>query len=326
MGGIGAADSFAGLAAPDFGLHLRFFAFRAGTFVDLGATDLGADAFLSAHPVDSRRHLLGFRTGDSAQPYRYRLLLRAGDTLSLGAAVTRPASSAFPGLASGESQADPALFRVGPTTFVEARPGYVLPPGDLASWTLTVGADDSLLTSAPTVHATNERTMSPEVAADGLGHAVALYAPYSDPRWFRALYDHETRTLGTELEAVPAGDTPIRAHQGESTDRHLGGAYYLRPVGGSEAPVPLVRIDAIDGSVTTLGEVPPLWHCYRGPQLVRAGTIAALPGCDRVLFLDLLPACGDRAIGAGETCDDGGSVDGDGCSAGCTIEEGVGPG
>jgi cysteine-rich repeat protein len=327
-GAIGEEHFFLVVADRANGLHLRFFAVRGGAFVDLGTTDLGDDAFLSAHPVDERRHLLGFRTGNSGEPFRYRLLVRDGDALALGPPLSRPAPRDFSGLSPSESQADPALLRVGASTFVEARPGYVSLPGDLATWMLTVGDDDTLTATGPVVHATVDRTMSPEVAADGRGGAFLLYHPYGsgDVQWYGALYDHATRTLGPELEAVRAGASPIRAHQGESTDRHLGDAYYLRPVGGPSGVVPLLRVDARDGTATTAADVPGMWQCYRAPQLVRAGTIAALTGCDRVVFLDLLPSCGDRVIDATESCDDGAHVDGDGCSAGCTLEPGAGPG
>ena len=33
------------------------------------------------------------------------------------------------------------------------------------------------------------------------------------------------------------------------------------------------------------------------------------------------PVCGDGELGAGEACDDGNNVAGDGCAADCTIEE-----
>jgi MYXO-CTERM domain-containing protein len=36
--------------------------------------------------------------------------------------------------------------------------------------------------------------------------------------------------------------------------------------------------------------------------------------------------CGDGSLGAGEVCDDGNTVDGDGCSATCQAEDGTGPG
>ena len=136
----------------------------------------------------------------------------------------------------------------------------------------------------------------------------------------RQLYDHSTRTLGPERALVRAWTTSIRTHQGESTDRHLGGAYYLRPAGGPSGIVPLLRVDATTGTTTTVADVPSLWQCYRAPQLIRAGTLAALAACDRVVFLDLLPSCGDGAVAATEACDDGANTDGDGCSAGCTIE------
>jgi cysteine-rich repeat protein len=326
MGAIGDAHFFVVVSPPSGPLRLRFFAHRGGAFVDLGTTELGVDAFLSGHPVDARRHILGFRSDNSGEPFRYRLLLRDGDTLALGPALERPAGSAFPGLSPDESQTDPALFRVGPSTFVEARPGYVHDPGQLATWTLTVGDDDSLVASSPTVHATVPRTMTPEVAADGRGGALVIYFPYAsgESQWYQALYDHSTRALGPERALVHAGTTSIRAHQGESTDRHLGGAYYLCPAGGPSGVVPLLRVDATTGTTTTVADVPSLWRCSRAPQLIRAGTIAALTACDRVVFLDLLPSCGDGVVAAPEACDDGGNTDGDGCSAGCTIEPGPG--
>src|SRR5690606_25417711 len=111
MGAIGDAHFFVVVQPPTGPLRLRFFAHRGGGFVDLGTTELGEDAFLSAHPVDARRHLLGFRPTNSGEIFRYRLLVRDGDVLTLGPAVLRPAGSAFTGLSSSESQADPALFR-----------------------------------------------------------------------------------------------------------------------------------------------------------------------------------------------------------------------
>ena len=51
------------------------------------------------------------------------------------------------------------------------------------------------------------------------------------------------------------------------------------------------------------------------------GIVAALlAGCDRVVFVDLAPRCGDGTMDPGERCDDGDNLDGDGCSAGCTME------
>jgi cysteine-rich repeat protein len=134
------------------------------------------------------------------------------------------------------------------------------------------------------------------------------------------MYTHATRTLAHRDLLVLSGTSPLRGHMGESTDRHLGGNYYLRMVGSSGLGAPLMRIDASDGTSERIATVPDLWACYRAPQMVRAGTIAAYAACDRVEFHDLLPACGDRSVDAGEECDDGDNDDGDGCSAGCTTE------
>jgi CSLREA domain-containing protein len=49
--------------------------------------------------------------------------------------------------------------------------------------------------------------------------------------------------------------------------------------------------------------------------------------CDIGAFeLQILPACGDGTVDAGEECDDGNTSDGDGCSANCTVESGCGNG
>lgn len=135
------------------------------------------------------------------------------------------------------------------------------------------------------------------------------------------MYDHSARRLTQVGLLGSSGYSSIRAHQGESTDRFLGGAYYLRLPGGSDMlTVPLYRIDAATRAVTTVATVPRLWSCYRDPQMVRVGTIAAYADCAQVVFVDLLPRCGNRVVDPGERCDDGDNVDGDGCSAGCTTE------
>lgn len=325
MGSLGPEHFFVVLNLPSFRSTLRLFAWRGGAFVDLGETPLVAGStftqtpsFFTGHPVDATRHLLGYRERDSGQPFRYRLIIRAGDTIRFGTPVVRP--STFSGLAAGESQSDPALFRVGPTTFVEARPGYVYPPGDLATWVLDVRADNTLGASGGVTHATVDRTMVPEVAADGRGNALIAYHSYSSTAWQYATYTHAGRDLSERGMLANAGSSGIRAHQGESTDRALGGAWYLRLPGSSRSPVPLHRIDATSLAVTTAAEVPSMWGCYRVPQVVRLGTIAAYAGCDRVAFVDLMPRCGNRTVDTGERCDDGNNLDGDGCSAGCTTE------
>lgn len=325
-GSLGPEHFFVVVMLPGGAMSLRLFARRGGVFVDLGATPLAAggtftDAPMSfsAHPVDDTRHLLGYRERDTGQPFRYRLIVRTGDTIRFGAPVTRP--STFPGLSSGESQADPALMRVGPTTFVEARPGYVYTPGYLGTWTLEVSSDNTLSASGPTTQATVERTMTPEVAADGRGAAVIAYQTYSVRDWQYGMYDHAARRLTQVGPLGTSGSQSIRSHQGESTDRFLGGAFYVRLPGANETPmVPLYRIDAATRAVTSVATVPALWNCYRTPQMVRVGTIAAYTDCARVVFVDLLPRCGDRVVDTGERCDDGDNLDGDGCSAGCTLE------
>jgi cysteine-rich repeat protein len=94
----------------------------------------------------------------------------------------------------------------------------------------------------------------------------------------------------------------------------------VRLHGGSSGTAPLFRVDASDGTVESLGDVPALWDSYRSPQMVRAGSIAAYVGATEVRFLDLGPLCGNGAMDTGETCDDGNNLDGDGCSAGCLTE------
>lgn len=325
MGALGPAHFFVVLNLPGYRAVLRLFAWRGGAFVDLGETPLVAGAtftqtpaFFGGHPVDDTRHLLGYRERDSGQPFRYRLIVRSGDAVSFGPAVTRP--SAFTGLATGESQADPALVRVGPTTFVEARPGYVYAPGDLATWVLDVRADNTLTATGGVTHATTNLTMTPEVAADGRGNALFAYYGYPAMPWQLATYAHAGRALTERGMLAPGGAVSIRAHQGESTDRSFGGAWYLRLPGTSRAPVPLYRIDAASLGVTTVAMVPSMWACYRVPQVVRLGTIAAYTGCDGVTFVDLLPTCGNGTADPGELCDDGDNLDGDGCSAACRPE------
>ena len=325
MGSLGPEHFFVVLNLPDYRASLRLFARRAGAFVDLGATALIAGAtfpqnpaFFSGHPVDDTRHLLGYRHSDSGGPFLYRLIIRSGDTIRFGPVAIRP--SAFPGLSASESQSDPALLRVGPTTFVEARPGYVYTPGNLASWVLEVRADHTLTAGGPVTHRTVPQTMTPEVAADGRGNALVAYQTYTARDWQYATYAQVGRDLTEHGTLGVSGSASIRAHQGESTDRALGGAWFLRLPGGSRAPVPLYRIDAATRAVTTVAEVPSMWACYRVPQMVRVGTIAAYTGCDRVVFVDLAPRCGNRTMDPGERCDDGDNLDGDGCSAGCTAE------
>ncbi len=329
MGSLGEAHFFIIVGLPGYAHVTRYFKVVSGSFVDIGSatyggTDFGGPpAFFHGHPVDATRHLLGYRETNSGEPVQYRLIIRDADSFSLGAPVARPPPSAFTGLSTSESQADPALVRMGPTTFIEARPGYVFAPGTMATWTLEVAAGNTLAVSAPRVHTTLEQTMSPEVAADSHGGALIAYATYAETDWSYGIYDHGTGALTeTAVFAVSSDDASIRAHQGESADRFLGGSYYVRlpgTSGASSADAPLFRIDAGDGTVSRLVDVPNLLACYRAPQMVRTGTIAAYLGCDRVKFVDLLPLCGDGALDDGEACDDGNNDDGDTCTAGCTI-------
>lgn len=326
IGSLGEAHFFVIVGLPGYTHVTRYFKVVSGSFVDIGSatyggTDFGGPpAFFQGHPVDATRYLLGYREDNSGQPVQYRLIIRDADSFSLGAPVTRPPPSAFTGLSTSESQADPALVRMGPTTFVEARPGYVHPPGNLATWTLEVAAGNTLAVSDPRVHATLEGTMNPEVAADGRGGALIAYHTYTETDWSYGIYDHSTGALTeTAVFAVSSDDSSIRAFQGESTDGFLGGWYYLRLPGTSAGDAPLFRIDAGDGTVERLVDVPNLLACYRAPQVVRTGTIAAYLGCDRVKFVDLLPLCGNSALDDGEACDDGNNDDGDTCTAGCTV-------
>lgn len=54
-----------------------------------------------------------------------------------------------------------------------------------------------------------------------------------------------------------------------------------------------------------------------------AATIGdAVSGCTEAITVDLTGRCGDGVIAPAETCDDGNTTAGDGCSATCTIESG----
>jgi len=321
IGALGDAHFFTVVLGPGFTRSMRAFRIDAGTLVDLGTTTLPGDPQETVgHPVDATRYIIGYRDSNTGQPLRYRLLIRAGDTFRFGPPVTRPGPESFPGLASEDSGSDPPLFRVGPTTFVEARPGYVRPPGYLATWTLSLGAGDTLVTSDPRVHSTRELTMIPEVGADGRGGALVAYHTYRETDWTYGLYDHATGAL-TEIGPLgTSGQSSIRNHDGESTDRYFGGAYYVRLPGDSSDTAPLFRVDPVARTVQPLGDAPSLWHAYQAPMMLRAGSIALFVGRSRARFIDLAPSCGDGVLDADETCDDGNNLDGDGCAAGCVPE------
>lgn len=58
-------------------------------------------------------------------------------------------------------------------------------------------------------------------------------------------------------------------------------------------------------------------------QFIRAGTTNVLGSVPVLLYEEIVicPSCGDKNLDPGEECDDGNTKDGDGCSAGCTVEK-----
>ena len=87
--------------------------------------------------------------------------------------------------------------------------------------------------------------------------------------------------------------------------------------------------------MSCLGAASMIVGCYSGDDIVGqpcisdadcvtiAGVDVPERACDQQLFVCVLGfVCGDGVLELGEECDDGNSLDGDGCSAFCTYEVG----
>ncbi len=130
----------------------------------------------------------------------------------------------------------------------------------------------------------------------------------------RARWDTESAVFAPSRDG--AG---IRAHQGESTDRFLGGSYYLRLPDTSAADAPLFRIDAGDGTVECLVDAPNLLACYRAPQMLCKGTIAAYRGCDRVKFSTCFRSAETALATTAKLATTATTTTATSCTAGCTL-------
>jgi cysteine-rich repeat protein len=68
---------------------------------------------------------------------------------------------------------------------------------------------------------------------------------------------------------------------------------------------------------------------YGKTGMAAVGAVCVIVGCAQILGIEDLPElpdalvarCGDGVLSPGETCDDGNTEPGDGCSATCQIEE-----
>jgi cysteine-rich repeat protein len=278
--------------------------------------------FFWGHPVDDTRFIWRYRYDNSGEPVTYQVITRDGDTFSFGAEMVRPGPENFPGLSDNISQAEPILMRMGPTTFREIRPGYVWDPGYLASYTLEVSGAD-LSWSAPVVHdASGNRTMEPLVAADGQGGGAVIFPNYDAEHYQWAVYEAGSANLQVQ---GPVFNGLSFYGQGafESTDAHVGGAYFLRIRDGH-----LYRVKQDSGTwLADPFESDLAYHaCAYAPHITRVGTLGLFLRCtgtNQTAYLrviDLYPSCGDGVLDEGEVCDDGGNVSGDGCSSVCTIE------
>ncbi|QQR84278.1 DUF4215 domain-containing protein [Candidatus Peregrinibacteria bacterium] len=88
------------------------------------------------------------------------------------------------------------------------------------------------------------------------------------------------------------------------------------------------RFDAFGAPVTTSYQILHLINAVCGNSVVEAGETCDDgntdngDGCSSVCALEAGSVCGNSVVEAGETCDDGNAVAGDGCSAVCLIESG----
>ena len=320
---VGPNHLIAILITPDYGFIFNTYKWDgADTLELLSSEPMTLDqGFFGGHPVDATRFILRYRYSNSGEPVTYQVVTRSGDSFSFGPEMIRPGPEMFPGLSANISQAEPILMRIGPTSFREIRPGYVWDPGYLSSYMLEVNGDE-LSWSSPIVHTNSgDRTMEPLVAADGVGGGAVAYVTYNDSMFQWAHYSPGSDELG--FEGALVSGQPIYS-QGifESSDGHVGGAYYLRELAGN-----LFRIsEQANGQwdAVSIDNELPYGGCARAPHIVRLGTIGLFLRCTAggetayLRVIDLHETCGDGAIDANETCDDGNNVSGDGCSSTCT--------
>jgi len=78
----------------------------------------------------------------------------------------------------------------------------------------------------------------------------------------------------------------------------------------------VVGVEVCDGS-----NLDGLTDCT-GLGYVNAGTLTCLANCSDYDTAGCAPSCGNGAVEPGETCDDGGTANGDGCSSACAEETG----
>jgi cysteine-rich repeat protein len=296
----------------------------ADSLVLLSSTAIAdGKGFFGGHPVDDTRFIWRFRYDNSGEPVTYQVIERLGDTFSYGPEMIRPGRESFPGLSDDIAQSEPVLRRDGPTTFREIRSGYVWAPGYLASYTLEVDGNE-LSWGAPVVHANSGmKTMEPLVAADGLGGGAIAYVTYDEAQYQWAHFTAGSFAL--EYEG-PLIDGPTFYGQGalDTTDAHVGGAYFLRERMGN-----LFKIYAMPNGTwdaISIDNDRPYHACQMAPHTVRVGTLALFLRCSGTTetaylrTVDLYPGCGDGDTAEGEGCDDGNNDGGDGCSSVCTVE------
>lgn len=221
---------------------------------------------LMGHPVDDTRYIFRRRVVEAPHDVRYNLLLRNGNSLSLGPNLKRPAPSEFAGTPPAEPGGFSPLIRTGPYTFRELRGGYPATPGVLTAWTLSlVEPDLPFLEWSEPVVLSNSAPASRNalVAADPAGAALAIYESVGNGLW-------GATTPGgfagiDPLGPVSTGTTNQPGQGNDSTDGYYLGAYHIRTQSGD-----VLRVQSLGApSVETLATGLPWAECPSAPHMMR---------------------------------------------------------
>jgi len=120
---------------------------------------------------------------------------------------------------------------------------------------------------------------------------------------------------------LPLGGLTVRATQFGVVGTGVTDAAGAYTVGAIDAGTWLVTVDPASlnpGATSTSRSVV---LTLESPFVTGADLLVDDPACREVA-----PYCGDGTVDSGEACDDGNNVDGDGCSANCTVEAYCGDG